>query len=145
MQVHADLKALRTAIPYIRAYKGRTFVVKLGGDLCTPGRVLDNLIEQLALLYQLGIKLVLVHGGGPQADALGRKLGVEKQAFAGRRITDDAALEVVKMAFAGTVNTDLPAAFRKAHVPAVGLSGVDGNLLTVRKRPVQAQTDPATN
>ncbi len=144
MQLQASLNALRTAIPYIRAYKGRVFVVKLGGQLCEPGKVLDHLIEQLTLLHQLGIKLVVVHGGGEQADALCERLGVKREVFAGRRITDDATLEVVKMTFAGTVNTNLVAAFRKAGVPALGLSGIDGGLITVEKRPRQTVRDPAT-
>ena len=97
MQLEHNLKALRTAVPYVRAYRKRIFVVKLGGRLCTPGRVLDNLVDQLALLAQLGIKLVVVHGGGEQINTLSRRLGLEPDIFAGRRITDAATLEVVKM------------------------------------------------
>jgi len=145
MHVQTNLRSLRTAIPYIRAYKKRVFVVKLGGRLCEPGRTLDNLVDQIALLYQLGIRIVVVHGAGEQASALSRRLGHEPQLFAGRRITDDATLEVAKMAFAGTVNTDLLAAFRGGCVPAVGLSGVDGDLLTARRRPPQRVVDPSTN
>ena len=144
MQLQVNLKALRTAVPYIRAYKGRVFVVKLGGAVCEPGKLLDGVVEQLALLYQLGIKLVVVHGGGAQASALSQRLGITPNMFAGRRITDDGALEVVKMALAGTVNTNLIAAFRKTDVPAVGLSGVDGRLLAARKRPLQTVSDPST-
>lgn len=144
MQLQSNLKALRTAVPYIRAYKGRVFVVKVGGRLCEPGRVLDNIVDQLALLHQLGIRLVVVHGGGEQASALGARLGVRPEVFAGRRVTDDATLEVVKMAFAGTVNTNVLAALRRAGVAAVGLSGVDGGLLCARRRPVQTVTDPST-
>lgn len=144
MHSQHQLEALRTAIPYIRAFKGRIFVVKFGGALCEPGRTLDHLVEQLALLYQLGVKLIVVHGGGEQANALGERLGVKPKLFAGRRITDADTLEVVQMAFAGTVNTNLLAAFRKAHVPGVGLSGVDGELLAVTKRPVQSASDPCT-
>ncbi len=144
MHLQASLQALRTAIPYIRAYKGRVFVVKLSGRLCEPGKTLDNLVDQVALLYQLGIRLVVVHGGGEQADALAQRLGVPRQSFAGRRITDDATLEVVKMALAGTVNTNLVAALRKAGVSAVGLSGVDSRLVTVNRRPVQEMRDPST-
>lgn len=143
-QSQSDLTALRTAIPYIRTYKGSVFVVKIGGKLCRPGRALDHLIEQLSFLYQLGIRIVVVHGGGPQADALGERLGVKRDVFAGRRVTDDATLEVVKMAFAGTANTDLVAAFRKHAVPAIGLSGVDGELLNARRRPPTEITDPST-
>ena len=144
MKLQANLNALRTAIPYIRAYKGRVFVVKLGGQLCEPGKVLVNLVDQLALLHPLGIKLVVVHGGGPQADALAARLDVPVRVFAGRRITDDATLEVVKMAFAGTVNTNVVSAFRKTGVPAVGLTGTDGGLLTAQKRPPQSLRDPAS-
>lgn len=142
--MHANLKALRTAIPYIRAYKGCVFIVKIGGQLCQPGPALENLVEQLALLYQVGIRIVLVHGAGDQANALAARLNVPQRLFAGRRITDDATLDVVKMAFAGTANTDLVAALRKAHLPGVGLSGVDGNLLIARRRPPQSATDPST-
>lgn len=139
-----DLETLRVAVPYIRAFKGRTFVVKLGGGICEPGSKLENLVDQLAVLYQLGIKLVVVHGGGKQASALGRRLGLEPNIFAGRRITDDQTLEVVKMAFAGQVGTDLIAAFRKAKIPAVGLSGVAAGMVAAHKRPPQKVTDPST-
>src|SRR5512140_2981357 len=143
MHLHQALSALRTAIPYIRAYKGRVFVVKLGGQLCVPGRILDNLVDQLGLLYQLGIQLVIVHGGGPQATALTQRLGLTPRVFAGRRITDAAVLEVAKMTFAGTVNTDLVAALQAAHVPAVGLSGIDAGTISARKRAVQTVSDPS--
>jgi acetylglutamate kinase len=144
MHFQSSLHALRTAIPYIRAYKGRVFVVKLGGGLCEPGKGLDQLVNQVALLHQLGIKLVIVHGGGEQANNLCARLGLERRIVAGRRITDDATLEAVKMTFAGTVNTNLLATLRKFGVPAVGLSGIDGGLLTVVKRPVQPVHDPET-
>ncbi len=144
MHVQESLRALRTAVPYLRAYKGRVFVVKVGGELCAPGATLDHLVEQFALLHQLGIKLVVVHGGGAQATALARRLGIETTIVAGRRVTDAATLEVAKMAFAGTVNTDVVAALRRAEVPAVGLSGADAGLITARRRPVQSLTDPET-
>lgn len=138
------LKSLRTAVPYIRAYKGRTFVVKLGGGLCEPGPILDGVIEQLSVLYQLGIKLIVVHGGGDQLSALCRRLGIEPQKVAGRRITDDATLELAKMAFAGLVSTNLVAAFRRFNVPAVGLSGLDGGMIEATRRPPRPMADPAT-
>jgi acetylglutamate kinase len=96
---------------------------------------LDHVAGQLALLHSLGIRLVVVHGGGPQASDLQRRLGQEPQMIAGRRVTDEAALETVKMAFAGTLNTDLVAALREHEIQAVGLTGVDGDLLTARRRP----------
>lgn len=142
MHSTTNLTALRTAIPYIRAYKGRVFVVKLGGELCRPGETLRHLAEQIALLHQLGIRVVVVHGGGPQANELSRRMGHEPRIVAGRRITDAATLEVAKMAFAGTINTDVVAALCAAGAPAVGVSGVDGGIIRVRKRPVCEVVDP---
>ena len=144
MDSHPGLKSLRIAVPYIRPYKGRIFVVKIGGGLCRPGPTLTNLADQAAVLHQLGIGVVLVHGGGEQATALGRRLGIEPEFVAGRRITNADTLEVVKMAFAGAVNADLLAAFRRAKVPAIGLSGIDAALVSVHRRPVRAITDPST-
>lgn len=139
-----DIGLLKTAIPYIRAYKNKVFVVKLGGQVCRPGEVLQNVVEQLALLYQLGIKVVVVHGGGEQASTLGEKLGITPTFVNGRRVTTVDALEVAKMSFAGVVNTDILAAFRRNEVPAVGLSGIDGNLIHARRRPVGEVRDRET-
>lgn len=144
MHTREQLKTLRNAIPFIRAYKSRTFVVKLGGRLCDPGKTLSHLIEQVALLHQLGIRIVLVHGGGDQTTALSRRLGVEPRIVAGRRVTDDATLDMAKMTLAGLVNTNLLAACRAAQLPAVGLSGVDAELVNARRRPVQRLDDPQT-
>ena len=82
-----DIRALRTAIPYIRAYEGKVFVVKLGGRLCDPGPTLDNVVEQLSLLATLGIRVVVVHGGGEQVTQLCDRMGIQPQFVAGRRIT----------------------------------------------------------
>lgn len=137
-------RALRTAIPYIRAYEGRTFVVKLGGSLCNPGPTLDNVVEQLSLLATLGIRLVVVHGGGEQVNELSKLMGQTPNFVAGRRITDESTLELAKMAFAGTINTNLVADFRKFDVPAVGMTGIDARLITVVRRPVRPVIDPVT-
>jgi acetylglutamate kinase len=144
MDSHLGLKALRTAVPYIRAYKGHTFVIKLGGGLCQPGPTLANLADQIAVLHQLGIKIVLVHGGGQQATALSQRLGMTPEIIAGRRVTNGDTLEVAKMTFAGTINADLLAAFRKTKAPAIGLSGIDAGLVTAHRRPVQSVVDPST-
>lgn len=133
--MHTDLQSLRVAIPYIRRYKSHSFVVKLSGGLCRPGAVLDHVVEQVALLHQLGIHVVLVHGGGEQADELARRLDLPIQRVAGRRVTDRGMLEVAKMSFAGAVNTDLVAACAKAGVPAIGISGVDAQVIIAARRP----------
>ncbi len=129
------IAGLKGALRYVRAYRDQTFVVKLGGDVLKDATALDHVAGQLALLHSLGIRLVVVHGGGPQASDLQRRLGQEPQMVAGRRVTDDAALETVKMAFGGQLNTDLVAALREHEIQAVGLTGVDGDLLTARRRP----------
>ena len=131
------IAGLKGALGYVRAYRGKTFVVKIGGEVLGDERARDALATQIGLLHSLGIRCVLVHGGGPQATALGRRLGLEPTIVAGRRITDDAQLEVAKMAFAGTVKVDLLAALRHSHVAAVGLTGVDADLLTATRRPQQ--------
>jgi acetylglutamate kinase len=129
------IAGLKGALRYVRAYRDQTFVVKLGGDVLKDPTALDHVAGQLALLHSLGIRLVVVHGGGPQASDLQRRLGQEPQMVAGRRVTDEAALETVKMAFAGVLNTDLVAALREHEIEAVGLTGVDGELLTAKRRP----------
>jgi len=137
------IAGLKGALRYVRAYRDRVFVVKLGGDVVSDPEVLDHVSAQLALLASLGIRLVVVHGGGPQASALSRRLGAEPVIVAGRRVTDDQALEVAKMVYGGQLNTDLLAALREHRLQAVGLSGVDADLLTARRRPPVTVVDDA--
>jgi acetylglutamate kinase len=129
------IAGLKGALRYVRAYRDQVFVVKLGGEVLSDPAVRDQVAAQLALLSSLNIRLVVVHGGGPQASALSRALGQEPRIVAGRRITDDAALEVAKMVYAGQLNVDLLAALREHKVQAVGLSGIDADLLTAHRRP----------
>ncbi len=136
------IAGLKGALRYVRAYRDHVFVVKLGGDVLSDDHVLDQVTEQLALLWSLSIRLVVVHGGGPQASALARRLGQEPQMIAGRRVTDEGALEVAKMVYRGLLGTDLVAALRQHGVQAVGLSGVDADLLSAhRRRPIRVVDD----
>jgi acetylglutamate kinase len=132
---------LKGALRYVRAYRDQVFVVKLGGDVLTEPETLDGVAGQLALLSSLGIRIVVVHGGGPQASALSRRLGLEPRLVAGRRITDDGALDVAKMVYAGQINVNLLAALRDHRVQAVGLSGVDAELITAHRRPPVSVVD----
>lgn len=155
-QQSAAVAALRQAVPYIRMFKGKTFVVKVGGA-ALPGpparvdgrpspqaadsaaRAVLAVVEQVHVLHQVGIRVVLVHGGGPQSTVLSRALGAEPRFVAGRRVTDDVALEVAALVLNGAVNTRLLAACRAVGLPAVGLSGVAAGLLQARRRaPVAA-------
>jgi acetylglutamate kinase len=131
----AGVVALKQALPYLRMFQGKTFVVKAGGGALENEAALRSLVEQVGALHQLGIRLVLVHGGGTQSSELLRALGSEPKFVAGRRVTDDAALRVVTMVLNGTVSTRLLSAFRAARLPAIGLSGVDAGLLRAQRRP----------
>ncbi len=136
------IAGLKGALRYVRAYRDHVFVVKLGGDVLSDPDVRDQVAAQLALLSSLSIRLVVVHGGGPQATALSRRLGQEPRIVAGRRVTDDGALEIAKMVYAGQLNVDLLAALREHKVQAVGLSGIDADLLTAHRRsPVSVVDD----
>ena len=135
------IAGLKGALRYVRAYRDHVFVVKLGGEVLSDPDVRDQVAGQLSLLSSLSIRLVVVHGGGPQATALSRRLGQEPKMVAGRRVTDDAALEVAKMVYAGQLNVDLLAALREHKVQAVGLSGIDADLLTAHRRPPVSVVD----
>ncbi|MDX6303764.1 MAG: acetylglutamate kinase [Blastocatellia bacterium] len=132
-QLRLDL--LREALPYIRRFKGKTFVVKLSGKVTEDRVGLISLAEELALMHQVGIRLCVVHGGGKQLSDLARIMGVEQTIIEGRRVTDDATLEMAKMIFAGKINTVILSALRHRGVEAVGLSGVDGNIVHAERRP----------
>src|SRR5437588_2107949 len=131
----ARLDLLREALPYIQRFQGNTFVVKLSGKITEDRENLMSLAEELALLHQVGIRICVVHGGGKQLSELAIKMGVEQTIIDGRRVTDDATLEMAKMIFAGKINTDILAALRHRGVEAVGLSGVDGNIVRAERRP----------
>ena len=132
-QTRLDL--LREALPYIQRFQGQTFVVKLSGKVTEDHDNMASLAEELALLHQVGIRICVVHGGGKQLSDLASKLGVEQTIIEGRRVTDDATLEMAKMIFAGKINTDILAALRQRSIEAVGLSGVDGNIVHAERRP----------
>ncbi|MEZ5425098.1 MAG: acetylglutamate kinase [Pyrinomonadaceae bacterium] len=129
------LELLREALPYIQKFKGKTFVVKFSGKVTEDRETLASLAEELALIHQVGIKTCVIHGGGKQLSALAEKLGMAQTIIEGRRVTDDDTLELAKMIFAGKINTDILAALRQRGIDAVGLSGVDGNIVQAERRP----------
>src|SRR5438876_4382215 len=141
-QLRLDL--LREALPYIQRFKGKTFVVKFSGKVTEDHDRLISLAEELALLHQVGIRLCVVHGGGKQLSELAAQMGIEQTIIEGRRVTDDATLEMAKMIFAGKINTDILAALRHRGVHAVGLSGVDGNIVHAERRPPKEVVDRMT-
>jgi len=138
------LRILKQALPYLRQHKGQVMVVKLGGELAGNPDALRSLAEDISLLVHVGIRIVVVHGGGPQATEMSKRLGIEPQMVEGRRVTDEQTLDVAKMVFAGKINTDILSALRAQGVRAVGLSGVDADIVSaVRRKPTQMR-DEAT-
>lgn len=131
----AELAGLRHAAPYIRLFKGKTFVVKVGGGALESEAATLDLLGQVEVLHHVGIRTVLVHGGGTESSALARALGAEPRFVEGRRVTDAQALSVAAMVLNGSVNTRILAACRRLNLPAVGVSGVDAGLIQARRRP----------
>jgi acetylglutamate kinase len=129
------VRALRSAAPYIRMYKNKVFVIKAGGAVFADLASTRSLIEQVAILHQVGIRTVLVHGGGPQLDSLQATLGLETKMVAGRRVTDQGSIDVTAMALNGTINTRILAICRALDIEAIGISGVDAGLIRAHKRP----------
>jgi len=127
--------ALKHAAPYIRMFKHKTFVIKAGGEIFATIESTRELVEQIAILHQVGIRIVLVHGGGPQSTELAENLGLTTQFIEGRRVTDERSLEVAAMVLNGQINTRILAACRDLDLPAVGISGVDAGLIKAHKRP----------
>src|SRR5271155_5580665 len=126
--------ALMSAAPYIRMYKNKIFVIKAGGAVFSDEASTRGLIEQVAILHQVGIKTVLVHGGGPQLDSVQATLGIETRMVNGRRVTDHRSIDVTAMVLNGLINTRILAICRELDIEAIGLSGVDAGLIRAHKR-----------
>ncbi len=132
-----DVEILLQALPYIRAFRDKVFVVKFGGELLVDPEHLAAIAGDLTLVHMVGIRLVVVHGGGPQANELSKSLGFSPQVVEGRRVTDQAALEVAKMVFAGKINTEMLGALVRHGGKGVGLSGIDGGMIAAHRRPIR--------
>jgi acetylglutamate kinase len=129
------IRALKSAAPYIRMYKGKTFVVKAGGGVFADEDSTRVLIEQIAILHYFGVRVVMVHGGGPQVTELQEALGVKSHMVQGRRVTDAKSIDVTAMVLNGLINTRVLGICRDLNIDAVGISGVDAGLVRAHKRP----------
>ncbi len=129
------VSALKHAAPYIRLFKGKVFVLKAGGEVFADAAQTRALMEQVAILHQVGIRVVLIHGGGPQSTQLAKALGFDATFVDGRRVTDASSLDVAMMVLNGQINTRVLAACRDLQLPAVGISGVDAGLIRAHRRP----------
>ena len=126
---------LKQALPYIQKHTGSTFVIKLGGKVLEDHNALRSLAEDISLLHNIGIKIMVIHGGGPQLNSFAAQMGVTQKVISGRRVTDEATLDLTKMIFRGKLNTDLVSSLRELGTLAVGISGLDGGLIEATRRP----------
>lgn len=128
------IAALKNAAPYIRMYKGKTFVVKAGGGVFADTDSTRVLVEQIAILHYFGVRVVMVHGGGPQVTDLQNALGLEARMIQGRRVTDQKSIDVTAMVLSGLINTRILSICRQLNIDAVGVSGVDAGLIRAHRR-----------
>ncbi len=137
---------LHEALPYIRRFQGRTFVVKYGGHAMVDSELKTSFAKDICLLRYVGIHVVVVHGGGPQINATLAKMGVGSTFVSGLRITDDATMNVVEMVLGGQINQEIVGLICQAGGRAVGLSGRDDAFIHARKmadiRTKDGQVDP---
>jgi acetylglutamate kinase len=129
------IRALKSAAPYIRMYKGKTFIVKAGGGVFGDADATRVLIEQIAILHYFGVRVVMVHGGGPQTTEISEALGIPARMVEGRRVTDQKAIDVAAMVLNGLINTRILGMCRDLNIDAVGISGVDAGLVRAHRRP----------
>jgi acetylglutamate kinase len=130
----AKARTLLEALPFMREHRGRVIVLKYGGAAMDTAGLASTFAEDVMLLRSVGIKPVIVHGGGPAVTQMSERLGIETTFVDGLRVTDAATLDVATMVLAGKLNTDVVATLVAGGVNAVGLSGVDGRLLLARKQ-----------
>ena len=127
-------EVLLEALPYLQSFQGKTLVIKYGGSAMEKADLKEQFARDVLLLRLIGIRPVIVHGGGPQIGALMKKLGKEPHFVGGMRVTDPETMELVEMVLVGKLNKEIVGLINVHGGRAVGLSGKDGNLLRARKR-----------
>lgn len=132
----ATARTLSQALPYLQRYDGATVVIKLGGHAMGSDEAMESFARDVVLMQQVGVNPVIVHGGGPQINEMLKKLDIQSEFVNGKRVTDQATVEVVEMVLAGLVNKRIVQAVNSQGGRAIGLSGKDANLM------VCEQTNP---
>ena len=122
-------EVLTAALPYIRRYNGKTVVIKYGGNAMINEQLKQQVMEDVVLLWLVGVKVVLVHGGGPEINETMAKLGKKAEFVDGLRVTDKETVDIVQMVLAGKVNKTLVNLLQIKGGHAVGLSGIDGGII----------------
>lgn len=142
-EAHEQARILARALPYLRRYTGDTIVIKYGGHAMADNDLSDAFGHDVALLKQVGINPVIVHGGGPQINQMLDRLQIKSHFVDGLRYTDEAAIDVIEMILAGTVNKQVATLINQAGALAVGISGKDGGLIEAQKL-IKSVWDEAT-
>lgn len=127
-------KILTQALPFIKRYHGKTIVIKYGGSAMTDQKIKEQFIQDVVLMKFVGINPVVVHGGGPEINAMLEKIGKESKFVEGNRVTDLETVEIVEMILSGKVNKDLVSNINRHGGRAIGLSGKDDNMILVEKK-----------
>ena len=131
----AEIAEVRThALPYIKRYVGKTVVVKYGGNAMTNPDLKQQVMDDIVLLWLIGVKVVLIHGGGPEISSMMDKLGKKAEFVDGLRVTDKETVDIVQMVLAGKVNKTLVTLLEKRGGKAIGLCGMDGNLIQAKMK-----------
>ena len=125
-------EVLTAALPYIKKYSGKTVVIKYGGNAMINEELKQQVMEDIALLWLIGVKVVLVHGGGPEISHIMKRLGKEAVFIDGLRVTDKETVDIVQMVLAGKINKTLVNLIQMKGGHAVGLSGIDGGILEAK-------------
>lgn len=125
-------EVLTQALPYIKRYTGKIVVIKYGGNAMTSPQLKKQVMEDIVLLWLIGVKVVLVHGGGPEINELMERLGKKAEFIDGLRVTDRETMDIVQMVLAGKVNKSLVSMLEAKGGKAMGISGMDGNLIEAR-------------
>ena len=134
-------RVLLEALPYIRRFQGRTFVIKYGGHAMIAPELKDSFARDVCLLKYIGVNVVVVHGGGPQISAALKRSNIQSRFVDGLRVTDDDAMEVVEMVLAGSINQDIVSLICRHGGRAVGLSGKDDGFVLAEKSPPMVTRD----
>ncbi len=131
------VKILVEALPYIREFHGQVMVIKIGGHAMVNEEILEKTVKDILLLYFVGIKPVVVHGGGPEISEKMEKFGIKPKFVDGLRVTDEDTIEIVEMVLDGKINSKIVSYFIKNGGKAVGMSGKDGLLVVAKKKKVR--------
>jgi len=119
---------------YLSKFKDKIFVIKVGGEIVLHKKILENILKDIKEIFDFGIKVVLVHGGGSQADEISKQMQHTPQKINGRRVTTEKDLEIVKMLYGGTINLEILSIMKKLKMKGIRVSGLDGDLLEVKTR-----------